>query len=259
MIENPYNEKKLFPEDLLNNNWPFSVVAARELIRYNGFHYCSSLRSFLLNTAIRADSDEELDEDVVENGDLVDSSFRLTGGKVYYSLLSSGVNEERVSEEETNTMYCMDNIEYDSLMCEAIKFLMKYNREESKYKDDLTNLQILSTQYLWWPLSRLLLYTRYSFFVKNLIEEKKYMENFQVQLMSCSNRRVVEMRDKKKFYTFFLSEKVISPKERLLNLLYFSTLSRDDRERVVDNFFKTNSFKEMISYYEGALSGSGYL
>jgi hypothetical protein len=77
--------------------------------------------------------------------------------------------------------------------------------------------------------------------------------------MSCSNRRVVEMRDKKKFYTFFLSEKVISPKERLLNLLYFSTLSRDDRERVVDNFFKTNSFKEMISYYEGALSGSGYL
>ena len=95
--------------------------------------------------------------------------------------------------------------------------------------------------------------------MKNLIKEKKYMERFQVQLMSCSYRRAVEMRDKKKFYTFFLLEKIISPKERLLNRLSFSTLSKDTRERLAETIFKTNSFQEMISYYEGALSDSGYL
>ena len=67
------------------------------------------------------------------------------------------------------------------------------------------------------------------------------------------------MRDKNKFYTFFLLEKIISPKDRLLNLLSFSTLSKETRERFVDTILKTNSFQEMISYYEGALSGTSYL
>ena len=77
MIENFYNEKILFPEDLLNNNWPFSFTFAKELVRYNGSHYCSSLKTFLLNTAIVEDSDQESDRDSVENGNLVDSRFRL--------------------------------------------------------------------------------------------------------------------------------------------------------------------------------------
>ena len=140
MIDNFYNEKTLFPEDLLNNNWPFSFTFAKELVRYNGFHYCSSLKTFLLNTAIGENSDEGSDIDSIENGNLVDSRFRLKGGKVYYYPLSSGVNEERVSEEATSTMYCMDNISYDSLMGEAIKFFMKRHIEESEYKDDLVNL-----------------------------------------------------------------------------------------------------------------------
>lgn len=265
MIDSVFNKKKLFPEDLLDNNWPFSLIFAEELVEYNGFHYCSSLKTFLLNTAIAADSDEESDTDYVDNGNLVDSNFHLMDGKVYYDHLSLNipegcqVNEERVSEETTNTMYCMDNISYDSLMCEAIKFLMKCHIEESEYKDDLLGLQIATTCYVWSPISQLLLYTRYSFFVKNLIKEKKYMERFQVELMACSYRRAVEMRDKKEFYTFFLLEKIISPKERLLNLLSFSTLSKDTRERLVDTIFKRNSFQEMISYYEEALSGSDYL
>jgi len=265
MIDNFYNEKRLFPEDLLDNNWPFSLIFAKELVKYNGFNYCSSLKTFLLNTAITEDFVEESDTNYVENGDLVDSKFHLIKGKVYYNHLSLNipegcqVNEERVSEGTTSTVYCMDNISYDSLMGEAIKFFMKRNIEESQYKDDLVSLQIATTFYVWFPISQLLLYTRYSFFVKNYIKEKKYMERFQVQLMSCSYRRAVEMRDKKKFYTFFLLEKIISPKERLLNLLSFSTLSKDTRERLVETIFKTNSFQEMISYYEGALSGTGYL
>ena len=67
----------------------------------------------------------------------------------------------------------MDNISYHSLMGEAIKFFMKRHIEESEDKDDLVNLQIATTYYVWLPIGKLLLYTRYSFFVKNLIEEKK--------------------------------------------------------------------------------------
>ena len=128
----------------------------------------------------------------------------------------------------------MDNIEYDTLVCEAVRFYMKYIIEESRYKDDLTNLQILSTQLIWLPLSRLLLYTRYSFVVKNLIEERKYMEKFRLELIFCSYKRLVEMRDEEEFYTFFLSEKVISFKDRLLNLLSFLSLEREKKERFVE-------------------------
>ena len=106
-------------------------------------------------------------------------------------------------------------------MCEAIKFFMKHHLEESRYKDDLLHMQLVTTHFLWWPISQLLLYTRFSSFVKNLIEEKKYMEKFQVQLMTCSHKRVIEMRDDSEFYTFFLSEKVISPRDRLLKSAFF--------------------------------------
>ena len=82
MIENSYNEKKLFPVDLLDNNWPFSFNVAEGLVEYNGSHYCSSLKSFLLDTAILEDSEEEADEDCVENGNLVDSHFSFEDGKV---------------------------------------------------------------------------------------------------------------------------------------------------------------------------------
>ena len=155
-------------------------------------------------------------------------------------------------------MYCMDNISYDKLTREAIKFYMKHHIEESEYKDNLVSLQIITYHIVWVPISQLLLYTRFSFFVKSLIEEKKYIEKFQVELMSCSYKRVLEMRESKHHYTVFLSEKVISPKDRLLNLLYFSTLSKHKTERLVDNFFKTNSFQELIFYYETALSDTAY-
>lgn len=266
-----YNEKRLFPVDLLNDNWPFSFNLAEELVKYNGSHYCSSLKTFLLNTAIRedsdqesdsdteisADSDQESDSDYIENGNLADSYFRFKNKKVYYYYVPPEVNETRVLP--AGTMYCMDNVSYDNLMYEAIKFFMKYNIEEPQFKDDLESLQIVTVQLLWWPLSKLLLYTRYSSFVKDLIEEKKCMEKFQVELMFCSYRLTVKTIEREDFYTFFLSEKMISPRDRFLNLLYFSTLSREDRETFVDNFFKRNNFEEIISYYEKFLSDSGYL
>ena len=67
-------------------------------------------------------------------------------------------------------------------------------------------------------------------------------------LMLCSYQRATEVRDTKKSYAFFLSEKLISLKDRLLNLLYFSTLSMNDKEILVDNIFKINSFIDRISY-----------
>ena len=228
---------------------------------YSGSHYCSSLKTVLLNTAISAnsdsDSDLESDTDYIENGDLIDSNFYVKDGKVYY--LFYKVNKKWVSQIPAGTMCCMDNLSYDNLMREAIRFYTKDCIKNSEYKKDLKTLQLVTAFFLWWPISKLLLYTRYSSFVKNLIEQRKYMEKFQVQLMFCSYQRALEMRDDEKFYTFFLSEKLISPKDRLLNLLSFSTLSKNERERLVDNIFKTNSFQEMISYYERALSGTDYL
>ncbi len=271
-----YNEKRLFPVDLLNDNWPFSFNLAEELVKYNGSHYCSSLKTFLLNTAIRedsdqesdsdteisADSDQESDSDYIENGNLADNNFSFKNKKVYYYYVPPGVDETwvlRLLAKPAGTMYCMDNVSYDNLMYEAIKFFMKDNIEESPFKDNLGALQIVTVQLLWSPLSKLLLYTRYSSFVKDLIEDKKCMEKFQVELMLCSYRIMEKTIEREDFYTFFLSEKMISPRDRLLNLLYFSTLSREDRETFVDNFFKRNNFEEIISYYEEALSDSGYL
>ena len=263
MIDNLFNDTILFPIELLDNNWPFSSRLAKEVVIYNGSHYCSSLKTVLLNTAISAnsdsDSDLESDTDYIENGDLIDSNFYVKDGKVYYYYFDYGVNEKRVSQEATSTMYCMDNISYDNLMCEAVNFFMKYHIEESEYKDDLVTLQLATFCFVWIPISQLLLYTRYSFFVKNLIEEKKYIEKFQLELMACSHERTLKMRDNEEFYTFFLSEKLISPKERLLNMLSFSTLPRDKREILVKNISRTIGLKPIISYYEKVLSRYGYL
>lgn len=256
MIDNLYNNSILFPADLLDNNWPFSYELSEKLVRYNVSHHCSSLKTFLLNTALSEDSDSESDSDYVENCHLVDPSFSFKGEKVYH--YSPAGNNGRSVEETIGIMYCMDNISYDNLMCEAIKFSMKHHIEESKDKDNLVNLQIITYFFVWVPISQHLLYTRFSFFVKNLIEEKKYMEKFQVELMFCSSRRLLEMIESTHHSTVFLSEKVISPKDRLLNLLSFYTLLKDKRERLVDNFFKTNSFKEIIYYYKTALSDTDY-
>lgn len=204
--------------------------------------------------------DSKSDTDYVSNLNLVDANFVFYGGKVFYRYFPPDYryfppgNNGWDVEKTTPTLYCMDNISYDKLMYQAIQFFMKYHIEESEYKDDLSFLKITTPHYLWQPLSQLLLYTRYSFFVKNLIEEKKYMEKFQVQWMSCCYRKLLKTKEYGQLYTVFFSEKVVSPKDRLLNLLYFSTLSKDKTERLVDNFFKTNSFQEIISYYETALS-----
>ena len=182
---------------------------------------------------------------------MIDPFFSLQNKTVYY-FGSSDVEYEdciKITDAESGKVrflvdYNLDNISYETIVCEAIRFYIK-NSVNNGYPEWITDIT------LWPEITYYLLYTTYSQFVKNLIEEEKYIETFQEKLILQSYRTLKMMEPKEK--NLFLSKKRVNHKERLLNLLSFTPLEKDESEKLVLNFLSTGDLKQIIYYYEEIL------
>lgn len=257
------NKKKFypsFPTDLLNNNWPFSHYLAQELFTKNMYNSYSSLRTFLIKTT-KTDTGEFLDSDDsdVEGSDfqdcLIDSRLRLKNNTVYYSGWSDVEYEDSIKITDAKSgkirffvEYSLDNISYKTIVCEAIRYYIKYS-VTGPYSQNVSGSLLCA------EITFYLLYTTYSQFVKNLIEEEKYMEKYSKfsleELLFESYMRLNYMEYEKK--PLFLAKKRVNRKERLLNLLSFTPLEKDESEKLVDNFLSTGDLKQILSYYQEIL------
>ena len=186
---------------------------------------------------------------------MIDPFFSFQNNTVYYFGSSDVEYEDSIKTTDTESgklrflvEYSLDNISYETIVCEAIRFHIKHS-VNSGYPEWVIDIT------LWPEIIFYLLYTTYSQFVKNLIEEEKYMETFQEKLLSQSyiqsyiKLKVMEWQKN----SLFFSEQRVNRKERLLNLLSLTPFSKDESEKLVDNFLSTGDLKQIFSYYQQIL------
>lgn len=255
-ITNEGNIIKNFPLDKFEKRWPFSEKMAMELLYFNSHQKYYSLTEFIVDNQFENYTQNSLYK--YNSND----SLLLKTGTIFYTTPFNGF----LIQDDTETIfykdfdkqiYTLKNVPYPLIVCEAIKF-----RLESYY--NLT--QTKGVSFNWSLIVDYLLNT--TFPVRKMLEEKNYIKSYKKDILEGFYKGFRHLQQVGGLLNFFSNSKVKnfpeslielylpleSLKKRLLKVLVFSEIPKQEAEKLTEDCFLTEDLTAIISYYKNLLS-----
>jgi len=237
MIKNKKKEYPPFSINRLKKEWPFSLELAKGLFVANRYAPYSSLKDFFIYTVL-----ELYEDDSDSSGDIADLSysdkneiiekkgiweiseypgFFITNNKVHYKETIKSKVENSTKEELNSKIYTLDHIPYETILCEGTKFFINDYYQGSIVNYNAVVLNTLSISFIWVPVFRYLLWTRFSSSMKNMLEKENYRKKYEKQILLAFEDKFKRIKTSQTLLNKIISERSVF-EERILNILFLS-------------------------------------
>lgn len=109
--------------------------------------------------------------------------FCIKNNKVHYEeTLKSKVQNSR-KEELIIKIYTLNHISYQIIIFEGTKFYINNFLQGSVVNLSAVELSILSLSLIWSPVFKYLLFTKFYFSMKKMLENQNYRKNYEEQIL----------------------------------------------------------------------------
>lgn len=253
-MTNENNIIKNFPLDKFEKRWPFDTETAIALFAFNNHQKYYSLTEFILDNQF-----ENSTQNSIYN---TNDSALLKTGTIFYTTPFTGFliqddTETIFYKDVDKQIYTLENVPYPLIVCEAIKFELYYHYNLNQNQGASFN----------WPkILDYLLNT--TFPVRKMLEEKNCIKRYNKDILKGFHHGFRQLRQINGLLNFFSNSKVKyfpeslielylpleSSKERLLNVLVFSEIPKQEAEKLTEDYFLTEDLTDIISYYKNMLS-----
>jgi len=184
--------------------------------------------------------------------------FFIKNNKVYYQESLKSKAKNLTTEKRIIKIYSLEAIPYQIIVCEANKFYLNNFFQGSPLNKSIEDLKLFKLDallYIWLPVSHYLLFTTYSFSMKNILAKETYRKDYEKEILEIFHYKFIkiESRDTSLKRRILKTEREIF-KERLLNIFIFSGLSINKAKKLLNNLFLTENLNEIISFYKELLS-----
>lgn len=262
------NKKTKYPQfsiKRLKKGWPFSLTLAKHIFLLNQFKLYSSVIDFFVSTALDLE-DEEIcyfrENKKLKKRVTLDSrypGFFFKNNKMIYKESVKSKVKNGTKEELIIYNYNLDNIPYQTFVFEATKFYMNNFFQGAVLDLDIQDLKIFSLSLIWAPVFHYLLFTTCSSSMKNMLENQNYNKNHKGTILSSFAFGFKQLTfgtgsNNVQFKQLVAETERDFLKERLLNILDFSGISKNESETLITNFLLTENVDEIVSSYQNLIS-----
>ena len=263
-----------FPLDRLETNWPFSIEFTRDFFKLNKKGYYLSLKDFLISTwlALELENNYGSDSEDSSSSDLENNSssdYGLENQKSWPILkykeffiednivfFKESVTPFLTENELEPVVYSLDNIPYQTLICKNSLFYIDYFLKGKEIGGPKERIRSFSVIYIWGVVFNYLLFTKYSYSIKNILQDKDYTSIYKKDILCGFHIQFLTINSSESSLNQFCSvfkkesEEILIFKERFENVLNFSNISTNVGNKLFDSFFRKKNLSEVISYYE---------
>lgn len=147
--------------------------------------------------------------------------FFITNNKVHYKETIKSKVENSTKEELNSKIYTLDHIPYETILCEGTKFFINDYYQGSIVNYNAVVLNTLSISFIWVPVFRYLLWTRFSSSMKNMLEKENYRKKYEKQILLAFEDKFKRIKTSQTLLNKIISERSVF-EERILNILFLS-------------------------------------
>lgn len=256
----------------LRKSWPFSLELAKDIFRMNQYTTKSSFRDLLSFNCLRekeygpfyATLDEYYQcyrDRVFSEKDIWYLSkypgFFIKSDNVFYQESLKFKAKNSTTEEIIVKTYNLNNIPYDTIICEAIKFSIKKTFQEAISSHGIHYAKAISLHSIWPLVFNYLLFTTCSSSIKDILEKGNYIKNDEPEILltfydQFKKRKYLETIEFVKLKS--LKTRIKNIEERLLNIFIVSGVSKKRAQTLINNYLLTENLDEIISFYQQLVS-----
>lgn len=285
MANNNINSKKSKKAEKLSsinfkNHWPFSLKLAEDLFVFNSDNSFLSFKDFLIYTFSEEEREERLsqedfsskDEDQIDEKRsswpfLKYPGFFIENNIIYFQKIipqKGDISDISTKKDSEICIYSLENVPYVTIITEATRFYVKsfFHRKVIGVKDGEDGektLTFLSIRRIWCHVFCYLLLTPFSSSIKKVLENEKYKDKYMEQIIRAfyvESTSINSYKSRLKQVVLFLTQDFridqnpLILKKRFQNLFSFSNTSDKKSDTLITDFFSTQNFEKIASYYK---------
>lgn len=254
-----------YPLSKLTKNWPFSTNLAEDFfVGYQSTDYLS-FKQFLISTWLifqEVDSESDYDSDDNLASEKIDfwpnlkyEGFFIKNNIVFFEELInqktqnfSNLTDTEKKENFKTTIYSLNDISDKIIMREASRFYINLYLKQIITQRNPGFRKRSRIFDVWLPVYRLMLFTKHSSTIKNVLIEEKYFTVYRKEMLAVFYSLFKTTNEYPYHLERLLNTRNKYLKKRFENLCTFSDLSTNETKKLIDNFLVTKSLNEIVSY-----------